>query len=222
MPIDAPCLWPPSFEGAIFDFDGTVAVTGHIWKMVDQVFLGSRGVEYTDEYARILSVLGFERGARYTIDTYGLSDTEEEVVAEWTRLSHALYRSDVTLRPGVRSYLLSLRKLGIRCALATSNEPELIYSMEHVDASELFDACVFGCEVGAPKDQPAIYLEAARRMGVSPERCIVFEDIEPGLLAAHGAEFATCAVWAEDPSQDWERVCDVADLSLTSWENLVN
>lgn len=221
MPLTQPTLWPPSFEGAIFDFDGTIADTAYIWEQVDRTFLADRGIPYTKEYARTLAVLGFDRGARYTIDLYGLKDTVEEVVDEWTRLSWALYRSEVTLKPGARTYILSLRQRGVKCALATSNEPALVQSMEHVDAAELFDACVYGCEVGVPKDQPDIYLEAARRMGVAPERCIVFEDIEPGLLAARDAGFATCAVKADDAGQDWNTLAPLAHLALESWQGLV-
>lgn len=214
-------LWPPAFEGAIFDFDGTIAETAYIWEHVDRAFLGARGIPYSEEYARALAVLGFDRGARYTIERYNLRETEEDIVDEWKRLSWAFYRSEVTLKPGARSYILSLKRRGVRCALATSNEPELVRSMEHVDAAQLFDACVFACEVGVPKDQPDIYLEAARRMGVDSTRCIVFEDIKPGIRAAHDAGFLTCAVKAEDSGQDWEAVSAAADLALTTWEGLV-
>lgn len=215
-------LWPPSFDAAIFDFDGTIADTAYIWKKVDQAFLGARDIEYTDEYARALSVLGFDRGARYTIDLYGLNEREEDIIEEWTRLSWALYRSDVVLKPGARHYILSLRERGIRCALATSNEPALIKGMRHVDTDKLFDACVFGCEVNVPKDRPDIYLEAARRMGVEPDRCVVFEDILPGIMAANEGGFATCAVRDENSSQDWKALSSEADLTLTTWEYLAS
>ncbi len=214
-------LWPPAFDGAIFDFDGTIAETAYIWEHVDRAFLGARGIPYSEEYARALAVLGFDRGARYTIERYNLRETEADIVDEWKRLSWAFYRSEVTLKPGARSYILSLKRRGVRCALATSNEPELVRSMQHVDAAQLFDTCVYGCEVGVPKDQPDIYLEAARRMGVDPSRCVVFEDIEPGIRAAQSAGFLTCAVKADDNGQDWEAVSSASDLALTTWEGLV-
>lgn len=221
MPIAQPSLWPPTFDGAIFDFDGTIAETAYLWRQVDEAFLAERGIAYTDEYARMLSVLGFDRGARYTIDLYGLRETVEEVVEEWTCLSWALYRSEVTLKPGVSAYLSTLKARGIRCALATSNEPALIESMRNVDASALFDVLVYGCEVNVPKSEPDIYLEAARRMGVDPKRCIVFEDIAPGLEAANRAGFTTCAVRAEDAGQDWESLAAQADLAIESWLGIV-
>ena len=213
-------LWPPAFDGAIFDFDGTIAETAYIWEHVDRAFLGARGIPYSEEYARALAVLGFDRGARYTIERYNLRETEADIVDEWKRLSWAFYRSEVTLKPGARSYILSLKRRGVRCALATSNEPELVRSMQHVDAAQLFDTCVYGCEVGVPKDQPDIYLEAARRLETEPARCIVFEDIAPGLRAARGAGFLTCALRSDDPSQLLDDVRDAAELYLADWTDL--
>jgi len=49
------------FEAAIFDFDGTIAHTHHIWKLVDQEFFESRGIPYTPEIGKILSPLRFRR-----------------------------------------------------------------------------------------------------------------------------------------------------------------
>lgn len=213
-------LWPPTFDAAIFDFDGTIADTAWIWEEVDRIFLGERGIPYTREYARMLSVLGFSSGAQYTIETYGLKERPEDICDEWTRLSHALYCTRVELRPGVEPYIRALQACGVRTALATANEPELISSMRLVDVDSLFDVRVHGRDVNAAKDQPDIYLEAARRLGVTPERCIVFEDIEPGLLAAREAGFLTCAVRAGDAVQMLDEVRTAAELYLAEWSDI--
>lgn len=210
-------LWPPRFEGAIFDFDGTIAETSHIWREVDEAFLGARGIECTPEYARMLTVLGFEAGARYTIDLYGLKETVEEICAEWTMTSRALYRSRVWLRPGAAEYIRAIRAAGVRCALATTNTAEVLDAMEHVNIDALMDARVHGEDVAAAKDQPDIYLEAARRIGVDPCRCVVFEDIVPGIRAARSAGFVTCALRTQDPSQDWDGLEAAADFTLMDW-----
>ena len=213
-------LWPPAFDAAIFDFDGTISDTGWIWEEVDRAFLGARGIPYTKEYARRLAVLGFSAGAQYTIETYGLDEDPKDICEEWTRLSHALYRTKVELRPGAEAYIRSLRALGIPVALATANEPELTSSMELVDINSLFDVCIHGREMGTTKDEPDIYLEAARRMRVAPSSCIVFEDIEPGLLAARDVGFITCAVCSGHESQQLDRVRAAADLYLEEWTDI--
>lgn len=220
MSLDSPTLWPPTFDAAIFDFDGTIADTAWIWEEVDRTFLGARGIPYTTEYARNLAVMGFATGAVYTIETYGLDEDPRDICEEWTRLSHALYHTRVTLRPGAKEYILALRERGIKTALATANEPALTRSMRLVDIDALFDACVHGCDVNTTKDQPDIYLEAARRLGVEPTCCIVFEDIEPGLRAAAEAGFATCAVCSGDKAQEWDHVRSAAHIELLSWEDL--
>ena len=213
--------WPPQFEAAIFDFDGTIANTGWIWEEVDRAFLGERGIPYTTEYARILTVLGFSSGAQYTIETYHLDEDPEDICDEWKRLSSALYRTKVVLRPGAEEYIRTLRARGIKTALATSNEPDLISSMEQVDVEALFDVRVHAREVGTTKDEPDIYLEAARRMGADPTQCIVFEDIEPGLRAAREAGFITCAVKSDETAQLIEDVRNAAQYYLEDWTVLI-
>ena len=219
--MDTTPFWPPHLDAAIFDFDGTIADTGWIWEEVDRAFLGARGIEYTTEYARILTVLGFSSGAQYTIETYGLKEDPDDICEEWRRLGGALYRTRVELRPGAEEYIRALRAQGVKTALATSNEPDLIQSMEHVDVEELFDVRIHARDVGTTKDEPDIYLEAARRMGVDPTRCLVFEDIEPGLRAAREAGFVTCGVKSDETAQLLDKVRDAAELYLEDWTVLL-
>lgn len=210
-------LWPLQAGAAIFDFDGTLADTAGIWHQVDIAFLSQRNLEYTEEYSRRLSTLGFAEGARYTIDTYGLSETVEEICDEWNRMGKELYRDSVELRPGSVRYIKALRDCGIPCALATTNDPEVLGSMRHVAVNELFDACVFGMEVGRGKDHPDIFVEAANRLGVNCRECLVFEDIVPAVLSASRAGMSTCGVRANDPTQDVDKMRSVADLWLEDW-----
>lgn len=213
-------LWPPSFEAAIFDFDGTLADTASIWHEVDRAFLGARGLPYDDEYPRMLSVLGFEGGARYTIKRFGLKEDPADICNEWNRMGRALYRTRVTLRPGAEDYIRALRGRDIPCALATTNDPEVLDSMQRVDVESLFDARVHGRDVAHAKDHPDIYLEAASRLGVAPEGCIVFEDIVPGLVSAKRVGMTACGVISNDPVQQVADIRRVADLLLADWRDL--
>lgn len=216
-----PLLWPPAFQGAIFDFDGTVALTGGIWERVDREFLSARNLEYTSQFARDLSLLGFERGARFVVERFGLDEDPADICREWNRIGARIYAQEVSLRPGAAQYILTLRRTGVRCALATTNDANVIDSMKpRVDADLLFDARVHGSEVARTKEFPDIYLEAASRLGVDPGRCVVFEDIAPGLRSASLAGMTTCAVRSDDPGQDEKELARAADLWLDDWRDI--
>ena len=214
-------LLSPAFAAAIFDFDGTISDTAALWKRVDEEFLGARGFEVPDDYALVLSTLGFAKGAEYTIETFGLHETVEDVCDEWIRMGRALYETDATLRPGVEAYIHLLRDAGVRIALATTNDPEVLDALRHVRIDDLFDARVHGREVARGKDHPDIYLEAARRLGVEPASCIVFEDIPQGLASAHAASMVACGVRSSDPLQDMAQIEQEADLVLDDWRDLL-
>jgi HAD superfamily hydrolase (TIGR01509 family) len=210
-------LWPPRFRAAIFDFDGTIADTANLWHEVDLAFLGKRGLPYDEDYPRRLSTLGFKGGAIYTIERYGLRENPNDICEEWNRMGRALYRTRVELRPGVEPYLRALRSQGLPLALATTNDADVLDSMERVDVNALFDVRVHGIEVAHAKDEPDIYLEAAARLGVAPEDCVVFEDIVPGLLSARRAGMLACGVRSNDPVQQVGEVRRASDLFLDDW-----
>ena len=213
-------LWPLKAEAAIFDFDGTLADIAHIWYEVDHMFLRRRNLPYPQGYGEQLAALGFEKGAQFTIDLFRLDETPQAICDEWNAIGREMYRNEVTLRPGAERYIRALRAAGIPCALATTNDVRVLSSMQHLDPAELFDACVYGAEVGKGKDEPDIYLEAARRLGVEPRGCIVFEDITIAVQSAQAVGMRVCAVNSSDRAQPIDLLQATADLWLDDWQDI--
>ena len=214
-------LWPPSFDAAIFDFDGTLAETWHLWVDVDRIFFSSRGLEFDETASETLATLGFEAGARWCIERYRLRENAADIVDEWNRLGSALYETRVELREGAERYLRALRARGVRLALATTNDQHVLRSMRHVDVYSLFDEVVYERDVKKGKDHPDIYLEAARRINASPEGCVVFEDILAGVRSAKAAGMQAVAVRCEDPRQPVRDLRREADLTIGGWSALL-
>lgn len=224
--------WPPQcpadlatlpFKAAIFDFDGTVADSLGVWRRVDEIFFAKRGLTYASDYAEKLSILGFEDGARYTIDTYGLTDTVQQICDEWNSLGRELYRTDVVLRPGAENYIRLLLRAGVRIGLATTNAPEVLEAMEHrVPLGDLFETRVHGCDVPHhSKDHPDLFLTCARKLGVEPEDCVVFEDLLTAIETAKGVGMATVAVLTGAPTQNEDSMRAAADFTLSDWSAFV-
>lgn len=211
------------FSAAIFDFDGTIAESSHVWRLVDETFLARRGIAYEPGFSAQLAARGFVEGARWVIDTYGLADTVQQVCDEWNDLGGALYREQVGLRPGAAAYIEALREAGVACALATNNDAAVLEALKpRVDVDALFDLRVHGAEVGRDKRWPDIYVETARRLGADPASTVVFEDLPAGLASAASAGFTPVGVRSDDPTQDLDAVRDRAVLTIDGWEGLLS
>lgn len=215
-------LWPlpQGIDAAIFDFDGTLAETSWVWRLVDEHFFERRGLPYTSEVSRELAALGFAPGARFVIQHFGLDEREQDICDEWNADGRELYEHDVRLRLGAEEYLHALRAAGVPIALATTNAPEVIDAMCHVDADALFDERVHGCEVSRPKHFPDIYVEAARRLGVEPSHCIVFEDLAVGLRSARSVGMLGVGVRCDDECQDLDALRAQSDILLNDWRDI--
>jgi HAD superfamily hydrolase (TIGR01509 family) len=91
--------------------------------------------------------------------------------------------------PGVHDFIKAARSAGIRLAVATSaDEVKLKTNLHEIGLNKtLFDALVNGLEIEHKKPAPDIFLEAARRLGIDPAACIVFEDAVNGVQAGKAA-----------------------------------
>ncbi len=212
---------PRGFDAVILDFDGTIALSGPIWHTVDTTFFARRGLPLEPDVPARLASLGFREGADFVIERYGLEESPQEIMDEWNELGAELYREHVQLRPGVRAYLAALREAKVPLALATTNHPDVLAALApRIDVDALFDVVVTSVEVAVPKDDPDIYLEAARLLNAAPRRTLVFEDIPFGLAAARRAGFPTVGVASGDVNQDEGRVRHAADFFIEDWEGL--
>lgn len=210
-----------AFDAVILDFDGTIARSHHVWRMVDETFLSRRGIPYDETIGAQLAALGFEQGSVWIRDRYGLEDNPEAICDEWNDLAGELYRTQVTLRPGVEAYTDALHRAQVPVALATTNDAGVLEALKpRIDIDRLVDVRVHGAEVGVSKHHPDIYLAAAAKLGVAPERILVFEDIPFGLAACASAGFIPVGVFTDDPTQDKDAIMAVSAAYFDSWTEI--
>lgn len=116
-----------------------------------------------------------------------ISDT---VVA---RLSD-LYRKQLPLIPGAREAVLRAAQAWPLALASSANPPIIELVLELAGLAESFRAVVSSEEVARGKPAPDVYLEAARRLDVHPERCVAVEDSSNGIRSAAAAGMAVVAV----------------------------
>ncbi len=209
------------FTAAIFDLDGTLIDSMYVWNKVDQDFLTERGIEVTEEYTEAVRGMFFETAARYTIETYGLTESVEQIISIWLHMARYEYEHHVKLKPYAKEYLETLRKKGIRIGMATSSNP---YLLEPCLASngvlDYFDAVCYTSQVGRNKSFPDIYLFTAEKLGQKPENCVVFEDIPEGIDGARKAGMYTVAVYDKASESSLEYLKQTADRYIDSFSEM--
>ena len=184
-----------NIKACLFDMDGTLLDSMHIWKDIDIEFLGRFGYELPPTLQREIEGMSFWETACYIKDRFHLPPSIEEIMNIWNEMAFQKYSEEIFFKEGAFEFVKMLKEKGIRTAICTSNSRELVNAVaEHLGFMPYFDTIITSCEVGAGKPAPDIYLEAAKRVGVEPEHCLVFEDIVTGLTAGKRAGMKLCAV----------------------------
>ncbi len=184
------------YKGAIFDLDGTLIDSMGLWYQVDVDFFAQCGVPMPEDYSAKVSQMGAWQTAEYTIDLLGLPYTPQELIGIWNGMVREEYLYKVPLKPFTRDYLEYLKGEGIATAVATTLFPELYEPvLQRTGVYSFFDAFVSAGTLKLEKSTPEVYLTAAGKMQVSPEDCMVFEDIIAGIQGARAAGMYTIGVY---------------------------
>ena len=181
-------------EAVVFDLDGIIVDSEHVWDDVRQELAEERGGRWHDRASRDMMGMSSPEWSRYMHDVIGLAESPEEINAEVVRRMEAGYRERLPLIPGA---VEAVERLATRwpLGLASSSNRELIdLALESSGLGRLFAATVSSEEVARGKPAPDVYLEAARRLGVPPGRCAAIEDSENGILSAKAAGMGVLAI----------------------------
>ena len=182
-------------KGIIFDMDGTLVDSMWIWRHIDMEYLGRLGLTMYPTLQQEIEGMSFSETAGFFKKKFALEDSVDEIKADWNRMALYKYTHEVPLKQGVPEFLAHCRGLGIRMGIATSNSRELTDTILRVHKlCNFMDAVVTSCEVEKGKPAPDVYLAAAAKLEVSPENCLVFEDIVMGIRAGKAAGMKVCAV----------------------------
>lgn len=186
----------PKPLAAIFDMDGLLIDSEPLWQEAEMTCFRPLGVPVDRELCRQsagkrLDEVIADWYRRFGWQGPGLEQMHDAVLAEVTRLILAHGRA----LPGVYDTMDALAAAGMRMAIASSSPPALIDAV--VDRLALAPWLEFthsGAREARGKPDPAVFLTTARRLGVAPSQCIVFEDAPAGVEAARRAGMPVIAV----------------------------
>jgi HAD superfamily hydrolase (TIGR01509 family) len=206
-------------EAVVFDLDGVVVDTEHIWDEVREELTLERGGRWHPGAQEAMMGMSSTEWSRYLVDEIGLAGTPEEINAEVVRRMLARYEERLPLLDGAVEAVRRLAeefRLGVA---SSSNRPLIEAVLDGAGIAALFEATVSSEEVPRGKPAPDVYLEAARRLDTAPGRCAAIEDSASGIRAAHGAGMRVLAY----PNRLYPPAGDalaLADLVLASLDEV--
>lgn len=212
-----------NIKAAIFDLDGTLVDSMWVWEQIDIDFLSSKGIEMPKNLKEEINHLSFQQTAHYFKERFSLKESPEELMDIWHNMAYDHYCKDIKLKDGVFEYLSYLKSKNIKIGLATSNSiPLLTAALKSNNIMYFFDEISITNEVSTGKNNPDIYLLSAKKLGVSPEECIVFEDIIEAVNGAKKANMFVVAIYDKCAEHQKESLIAKADKYIMSFNDLLN
>jgi len=189
-------------QAALFDLDGVVVFTDKYhylawkelsdengWDFTEEVNHGCRGVPRMESLEVILRHNNVELSEEKKV---AFADRKNKRYVELLQTI-----GDDDIYPGVVPFLQKLRERGLKIGLCSSSKNAKLV-LDNLGLSKWFDAVVTGDEVAKSKPDPEIFLLGAKRLGVNPDVCVVFEDAPSGVESALAAGMKCIGVGSPD------------------------
>lgn len=183
-------------KAVIFDMDGVITDTEKLLVKYWRQAAKEQGFPMTTEHALSLRSLAARYAEPYLKGIFGEEFSYRKVRARRIELMEEdIEKNGVQIKPGLEELMVYLKEHGYKTAVATATDfDRAVAYLQKAKVYELFDVLCCGPQVEHGKPEPDIYLYAAQRLGVEPERCLAVEDSPNGVTAAYKAGMYTVMV----------------------------
>lgn len=182
------------FTAVVFDLDGVLVESEHLWEENWTRHAAAHGYVWQPSDTAVVQGMSVPEWSGYLAERIGSDRPTEVAESVIAGMIGALHAGRVELLPGAREMVIAAADR-VPIALASSAGLRMIEAvLETTSLHARFAAYVSSEEVPRGKPSPDVYLEAARRIGVTPEQCAAIEDSSNGLRAAAAAGMTVIAI----------------------------
>lgn len=177
------------YKGLLFDLDGVLADTAKYHFLAWREIAGELGIEFTIKDNERLKGVSRERSFEIVLEVGNKTMAKEEQKKYCERkneryLSYIQKMEEDEILPGVREFLEDARKKGYLISLGSASKNSALI-LDRLNITHYFDAVIDGTKVTKAKPDPEVFVKGAEALGLPCNSCIVFEDAEAGIEAAH-------------------------------------
>jgi beta-phosphoglucomutase len=180
----------PAYDAFIFDMDGVLIDSETFYTEMEQINFKQLGLNISHEEHITYQGTATDEMWKKIKAKHKVPYSIDELVKLTNDLTIPVFKNMEKMEPmpGVVNLLDKLKSRKIPLALASSSFPEVIeIVLDKTGLRDYFDEIVNSRMVGKSKPAPDIFLLAAHKLNVSPEKCIVIEDSTNGITAAKSA-----------------------------------
>ena len=199
----------PVIDAFVFDLDGVLIDSEHVWDEVRQGLVADRGGTWTEMATTDMMGMSSTEWSAYLHTELGVPGTPEEINAEVVARMEARYRDRLPLLPGA---IDAVDRMATRWPLAmasSSNRSIIELVLDRSGLADRFAAVVSSEEVERGKPAPDVYLEAVARLPQPVTRAAAVEDSSNGLRSAAAAGLAVVAL----PNERFPPAADALELA---------
>ncbi|HJZ24300.1 MAG TPA: HAD family phosphatase [Candidatus Babeliales bacterium] len=183
------------FEAIIFDMDGTIIDTEHIWKKVTLELITNRGFEISPEEKKFLiedlKGVALSKSCLLIKERWNLKEEVDYLIQEKTTNARNLYAQEVRFINGFQDFHAITKKFNLPTGLATNASPAIVdITNERLKLHTYFGQHMYNVShvnyIGKPN--PDIFTYTAKQLNIKPEKCLVIEDSKVGIAGAKAAQ----------------------------------
>ncbi|HOV13929.1 MAG TPA: beta-phosphoglucomutase family hydrolase [Spirochaetota bacterium] len=175
----------PQINAVIFDFDGTLVDSEENYYKADKILLSQYDIHFTEDMKKKYIGTGNLEMMKQIKEAYSIKDSVETLLEKKNSIYLDIARKDTKIFPEMKKLIEILKKNDYPIAIASGSSPIILKELlSKLSLTKYFDVVVSAEDVKKGKPAPDIFLEAAKRLEVNPENCLVLEDSVYGVEAA--------------------------------------
>lgn len=208
-------------KGVIFDCDGTLLDTMHVWQGIEETLARKAEVVLTKDQTDLIGSLTIPEVCSYFHEELGLGKSIESVYSLIDDVMMRFYADEATARPGAVAFVAALVERGVRCTVASSSPHRyLTAGLSRCGLLDCMDGVLSVDDVGSSKRERAIYDAACDAMGTSVAQTWGVDDSLYAVEAMKRFGYRVIGMYDCDQSGSFEQLLGAADHAVRGFDEL--